>query len=106
VYSLYVEPGIGYRTKPGRANGVAVGDEPETMYMVTSGKHYNDRCCFDYGNAEANAHDDGRWTCLLFKIDLSGSFCVLFCVPSRRRDNGSDLFRQRQQLVAGEASGR
>ena len=32
------------------------------MYMVTSGKHFNNRCCFDYGNAEANAGDDGDGT--------------------------------------------
>jgi len=31
-------------------------------YMVTSGRHFNDRCCFDYGNAEANAGDDGDGT--------------------------------------------
>jgi hypothetical protein len=27
--------------------GVATGDEPQSMYMVTSGTHYNDKCCFD-----------------------------------------------------------
>ncbi len=27
--------------------GVAKGDEPETLYMVTSGQHYNAGCCFD-----------------------------------------------------------
>ena len=31
-------------------------------YMVTSGRHFNDRCCFDYGNAESNAGDDGDGT--------------------------------------------
>jgi len=34
---------------------IAVGDEPETIYMVTSGTHYNNECCFDYGNAEVSA---------------------------------------------------
>jgi hypothetical protein len=29
-----------------------VGDEAETMYAVLNGSHYNNRCCFDYGNAE------------------------------------------------------
>jgi hypothetical protein len=33
---------------------IAVGDEPETIYMVTSGTHYNNECCFDYGNAEVS----------------------------------------------------
>merc|ERR1719195_2343232 len=32
------------------------------MYMVTSGKHYNNRCCFDYGNAETDNLDDGAGT--------------------------------------------
>jgi hypothetical protein len=69
VYSAYFgEPGTkdgsgeGYRTPPGPANGVAVGHEPESMYMVTSGKNFNDHCCFDYGNAEADAGDDGDGT--------------------------------------------
>ena len=47
VYSLFAEPGVGYRTKPGAAKGVALGDEEESLYMVTSGTHYNDACCFD-----------------------------------------------------------
>ena len=51
VYSLWTEPGIGYRTRPGPAKGVAVGDQPESMYMVTSGEHYNDHCCFVRANA-------------------------------------------------------
>jgi len=50
VYSLWTEPGIGYRTRPGPAKGVAVGDQPESMYMVTSGEHYNDHCCFVRAN--------------------------------------------------------
>lgn len=30
--------------------------------MVTSGTHYNGGCCFDYGNAETDNHDDGAGT--------------------------------------------
>ena len=30
--------------------------------MVTGGTHYNNRCCFDYGNAEVNNLDDGAGT--------------------------------------------
>ena len=51
---------MGYRNDTG--TGVAKGDEPETVYMVTSGTHYNDRCCFDYGNAETDNNDDGAGT--------------------------------------------
>ena len=67
---------MGYRRD--NTSGVAKGDQPETIYMVVSGTHYNDRCCFvrslcgclvagclrrdlrqDYGNAEANDKDTG-----------------------------------------------
>ena len=36
VYSLYFEGGMGYRND--NTSGVAVGDEPETIYMVASGR--------------------------------------------------------------------
>ena len=36
VYSLYFEGGMGYRNDD--TSGVAVGDEPETIYMVASGR--------------------------------------------------------------------
>jgi len=35
---------MGYRRD--NTSGVAKGDQPETIYMVVSGTHYNDRCCF------------------------------------------------------------
>jgi len=60
VYSAYFEGGMGYRID--RTRGVATGNNPETMYMVTSGKHVNGGCCFDYGNAEVNNNDDGAGT--------------------------------------------
>eukprot|EP00039_Didymoeca_costata_P019589 m.338152 g.338152 ORF g.338152 m.338152 type:complete len:336 (+) comp18324_c0_seq1:140-1147(+) len=60
VYSAYFEGGMGYRND--NTSGIATGDEPETMYMVTAGKHYNGGCCFDYGNAETDAHDHGAGT--------------------------------------------
>ena len=57
VYSLYFEGGMGYRID--NTSGIAIKNEPETLYMVTSGKHVNGGCCFDYGNAETNNDDDG-----------------------------------------------
>jgi hypothetical protein len=51
---------VGYRND--KTKGVATGDNPEAMYMVASGKHYNQWCCFDYGNAETNDTDDGAAT--------------------------------------------
>jgi hypothetical protein len=52
--------GVGYRNNS--THGVATGDQPEAIYMVASGKHYNQWCCFDYGNAETDNKDDGSGT--------------------------------------------
>lgn len=41
---------------------VPIGDEPESLYMVVDGQHYNDQCCFDFGNAETDERDDGTGT--------------------------------------------
>mmetsp|Transcript_111923 Transcript_111923/g.250084 ORF Transcript_111923/g.250084 Transcript_111923/m.250084 type:complete len:425 (+) Transcript_111923:59-1333(+) len=60
VYAAKFTFGNGYRND--KTSGIAVGDEPETMYMVTSGKYYNNGCCFDYGNAETDNLDDGAGT--------------------------------------------
>lgn len=58
VYGVYVSAGVGYRDNS--TSGVATGSSPEGMYMVTSGTHYNNRCCFDYGNAETSGNDTGN----------------------------------------------
>jgi hypothetical protein len=60
VYAMYFEGGQGYRNDT--TTGVATGNNPETIYMVTSGRHFNDGCCFDFGNAEVDNHDDGAGT--------------------------------------------
>jgi hypothetical protein len=39
VYSVYTSAGMGYRNN--NTSGVATGDDPESIYMVTSGIHYN-----------------------------------------------------------------
>ena len=52
VYGLRMDPPSGYRNDT--TNGVAVGDEAETMYAVLNGSHYNDRCCFDVRAAPAH----------------------------------------------------
>ena len=41
VYAAYFEGGMGYRID--NTSGVAKDDEAETIYMVTSGTHYNNR---------------------------------------------------------------
>ncbi|MEO6600444.1 MAG: arabinofuranosidase catalytic domain-containing protein [Polyangiaceae bacterium] len=57
VYGVLIKPGIGYRKLVG--NGTATGDAPQTIYMVTSQKDTVKGCCFNYGNAETSARDDG-----------------------------------------------
>lgn len=60
VYGLRMDPPSGYRNDT--TTGIAVGDEAETIYAVMNGTHYNNKCCFDYGNAETNNLDDGAAT--------------------------------------------
>jgi len=60
VYAAYFEGGMGYRIDT--TKGVARDNDPETIYMVTSGTHFNGGCCFDYGNAESDNNDDGKST--------------------------------------------
>ncbi|MEV4578223.1 alpha-L-arabinofuranosidase B [Nonomuraea jabiensis] len=60
AYGVFVAPGTGYRNN--NTNGIARGDQPEGMYAVFDGTHYNAGCCFDYGNAETNSRDNGNGT--------------------------------------------
>ena len=60
VYGARFTGGMGYRRE--NTTNIATGDEPESMYMVVNGTHYNDGCCFDYGNAETDAIDHGKGT--------------------------------------------
>jgi hypothetical protein len=57
AYGVHITPGgwttpgqVGYRNTA--TNGIAKGDDPESMYMVTDGTYVNGSCCFDFGNAE------------------------------------------------------
>ncbi|KAI9920302.1 hypothetical protein PsorP6_015914 [Peronosclerospora sorghi] len=60
AYAVWVETGIGYRND--NTDGIATDDEAEAMYMVADATHFNDGCCFDYGNAETTNNDDGPGT--------------------------------------------
>jgi hypothetical protein len=60
AYGVFIAPGMGLRND--HPTGTAVGDEPEGMYWVIDGHHFNDGCCFDYGNAEIDSRDDGNGT--------------------------------------------
>ncbi|KAL7779574.1 hypothetical protein CFE70_009078 [Pyrenophora teres f. teres 0-1] len=58
AYGVFVSPGTGYRNN--KVVGSAIGDQPEGMYAVLDGTHFNDGCCFDYGNAETSSTDTGN----------------------------------------------
>jgi non-reducing end alpha-L-arabinofuranosidase len=58
AYGVYIAPGTGYRNNT--TNGVATGDQPEGIYAVVDGTHYNQWCCFDYGNAQTDGQADQR----------------------------------------------
>ncbi len=53
VYSLYTRPSQAY-WRDGSKTGMPLGSAPQGIYIVTSGKHYNSGCCYDYGNAEVS----------------------------------------------------
>jgi hypothetical protein len=67
VYGVFIKAGMGYRAgctgcgTPAPV-GIAVRDEPETQYMVTSANGLVNGCCFDYGNGETTSRDDGNGT--------------------------------------------
>lgn len=58
--------GTGYRNNV--TKGMPTGNPAEGMYMVASGRRYNQWCCFDYGNAESNGLCNGKATmeCIYF----------------------------------------
>ncbi|KAJ5641874.1 fungal alpha-L-arabinofuranosidase [Penicillium lividum] len=57
AYGVFISPGTGYRVDD--TTDIATLDESEGMYAVFDGTHYNDACCFDYGNAETSNTDTG-----------------------------------------------
>jgi hypothetical protein len=60
AYGILIRPNMGYRDVT--PNGTATGDEPQTIYMVSSQYDLINGCCFDYGNAEITANNDGNGT--------------------------------------------
>jgi len=63
VYGVHLPPGAGYAYDAyarGSARNVAMGDMPETIYMVASGDYYNGGCCFEYGNVETPVTNDHK----------------------------------------------
>jgi hypothetical protein len=60
AYGVYIMPGMGFRNND--AKDLAINDEPEGIYDVVDGRHYDSGCCFDYGNASANGRAVGTGT--------------------------------------------
>jgi len=62
AYGIYVTGGSNVAYRNNATKGVATGNQAEAMYAVVDGKRYSAYCCFDYGNAETDAKDDGNGT--------------------------------------------
>ncbi|WP_375325212.1 arabinofuranosidase catalytic domain-containing protein [Flagellimonas sp. GZD32] len=60
VYGIFIAPDMGLRWNDPR--GTAVDDQAEGQYWVINGHHFNDGCCFNYGNVETDSRDDGDGT--------------------------------------------
>jgi non-reducing end alpha-L-arabinofuranosidase len=60
AYGVFIEPGMGLRNDDPK--GTAVDDQAEGQYWVINGLHFNNGCCFDYGNAEIDSRDDDNGT--------------------------------------------
>ena len=60
VYGVYISLGMGYRDDS--TTDIATGNASEGEYAVLDGTHFDNDCCFDYGNAETNNDDDGDGT--------------------------------------------
>jgi hypothetical protein len=67
AYGVLLRPEQGYRAgcnecTAGVNSDVPVGDEPESMYVVTSSEDLIDGCCFNYGNGSVTSNNDGNGT--------------------------------------------
>ena len=60
VYGVYIMPGMGLRNND--ASYLPTGDEPQGIYYVVDGTHFDSGCCFDYGNASTNGRAVGTGT--------------------------------------------
>jgi non-reducing end alpha-L-arabinofuranosidase len=60
AYGVFIMPGMGFRNND--ASGLAIGDEPEGIYYVVDGTHFDSGCCFDYGNSSTNGRAVGTGT--------------------------------------------
>lgn len=73
AYGVAIFPGMGYRID--HPKGTAVNGQPEGVYMVTSALQLNSKCCFDFGNAEANNLDNNAGHMDAINIMCHGTPC-------------------------------
>jgi hypothetical protein len=73
AYGIAIFPGMGYRID--HPKGTAVNGQPEGVYMVTSALQLNSKCCFDFGNAEANNLDNNAGHMDAINIMCHGTPC-------------------------------
>jgi hypothetical protein len=74
AYGVYVAAGTGYRDDS--TSDIATGDAAEGEYDVLDGTHYDNGCCFDYGNAETNndAGVDGSMEAIYFGTEKAWGY--------------------------------
>jgi non-reducing end alpha-L-arabinofuranosidase len=60
AYGVFIMPGMGFRNNDAR--DIPIDDEPEGIYYVVDGTHYDNGCCFDYGNSSTNGRAVGTGT--------------------------------------------
>lgn len=71
VFSLYMEVRQGYRqTKVGA--GMAIGDQPQGIYMLADGTRTGTACCWDFGNVTTNPKSYAEMNTLFFGVAFWG----------------------------------
>ena len=85
AYGAHFEQGANQGYRIDITNSVARGNEPETIYMVTSGDAYNHDCCYDFGNAESNNLDtgEGSMECVYYGALNQRYGCGAQALPTR-----------------------
>ena len=100
VYGLRMDPPSGYRRD--NTSGIAIHDEPETIYAVFNGSHYNNRCCFD---CESRLCTDPR-SCALSRSHSHSNTCAVRSADGNAEtDNHDDGAGTMEALYFGSAKG-
>jgi hypothetical protein len=71
VYSLYMEARQGYR-QSAIGNGMALGDDPQGIYMLADGTRTGTACCWDFGNVTTNPKSYAEMNTLFFGVAFWG----------------------------------